>query len=120
MERPVAIDAMGGDHAPAVPVAAAVEAARELGVPIRLVGRRAEIEAELQRQRAHGLPIEVVHASEIVGMDESPVNAFRRKKDSSLHVASTMLKDGAVQALVSAGNTTAERSLISSTCSPSS
>jgi glycerol-3-phosphate acyltransferase PlsX len=116
MERPVAIDAMGGDHAPAVPVAGAVEAARDLGVPIRLVGRRPEIESELQRQRAHGLPIEVVHASEIVGMDESPVNAFRRKKDSSLHVASTLLRDGAVQALVSAGNTGAVMTTVKVLC----
>ncbi|HKQ98732.1 MAG TPA: phosphate acyltransferase PlsX [Candidatus Polarisedimenticolia bacterium] len=116
MERAVAIDAMGGDHAPAVPVAGAVEAARDLGVPVRLVGRRPEIEAELVRQRAQGLPIEVVHASEIVGMDESPVNAFRRKKDSSLHVASTLLKDGEVQALVSAGNTGAVMTTVKVLC----
>ena len=116
MERPVAIDAMGGDHAPTVPVAGAVQAARELGVPIRLVGRRGDIEAELHRQRAHGLPIEVVHASEIVGMDESPVNAFRRKKDSSLHVAATLLRDGDAQALVSAGNTGAVMTTVKVMC----
>lgn len=73
---------MGGDHAPGQPVAGAILAARELGIPIRLVGRRPDIETELARHRVAGLPIEIVHASEIVGMDESPVNAFRRKKDS--------------------------------------
>jgi len=116
MERPVAIDAMGGDHAPAQPVAGAILAARELDVPIRLVGRRPDIEAELARHRPTGLPIEIFHASEIVGMDESPVNAFRRKKDSSLHLGASLLRDGAVQAFVSAGNTGAVMTTVRVLC----
>jgi glycerol-3-phosphate acyltransferase PlsX len=116
MERPIAIDAMGGDHAPAQPVAGAILAARELGVPIRLVGRSSDIEAELSRHRITGLPIEVVHASEIVGMDESPVTAFRRKKDSSLHRGAGMLRDGATQAFVSAGNTGAVMTTVKMLC----
>jgi phosphate acyltransferase len=116
MERPVAIDAMGGDHAPAHPVAGAILAARELGVPIRLVGRRPDIEAELARHRVAGLPIEIVHASETVGMDESPVTAFRRKKDSSLHLGAGLLRDGATQAFVSAGNTGAVMTTVKVLC----
>lgn len=116
MERPVAIDAMGGDHSPAHPVAGAVKAARELGVPVVLVGRRPEIEAELQRHKTAGLPITIEHASETVGMDESPVNAFRRKKDSSIHVASTLMRDGHVQGVVSAGNTGAVMTTVKVLC----
>jgi glycerol-3-phosphate acyltransferase PlsX len=115
-ERPIAVDAMGGDFAPAVPVAGAVLAAREFAVPIRLVGRRPDIETELSRQRATGLPIEVAHASEIVGMDESPVNAFRRKKDSSIHLAASMARDGEVQAVISAGNTGAVMTTVKMLC----
>ena len=116
MERPIAIDAMGGDHAPAVPVAGAVLAARELGVPIRLVGRRPEIEAEIRKHRTHGLSIEIDHASEIVGMDESPVTAFRRKKDSSIHIAASLQKEGLVQAVLSAGNTGAVMTTVKMLC----
>jgi glycerol-3-phosphate acyltransferase PlsX len=116
MERPVAIDAMGGDFAPSVPVAGAVMAAREMGVPIRLVGRRPDIEAELGKHRTAGLPIDIVHAEEIVGMDESPVNAFRRKKDSSIHVAASLVRDGEVQAVISAGNTGALMTTVKMLC----
>jgi phosphate acyltransferase len=116
MERPVAVDAMGGDFAPAETVAGAALAAREFGVPIRLVGREPEIRAELRRHRTAGLPIEIVPASEIVGMDESPVTAFRRKKDSSLHVAATLARDGVVQAIVSAGNTGAVMTTMKMMC----
>ncbi|HET8948327.1 MAG TPA: phosphate acyltransferase PlsX [Candidatus Polarisedimenticolia bacterium] len=115
-ERPIAIDAMGGDHAPAHPVAGAILAARELHVPIVLVGRRPEIEAELKHHHASGLPISVRHADEVVGMEESPVNAFRRKKDSSIHVGATMLKDGEVQAFLSAGNTGAVMTTVKVLC----
>src|SRR5262249_4502649 len=115
-ERPIAIDAMGGDHAPAHPVAGAILAARELKVPIVLVGRKPEIEAELRRHHPAGLPITIRHADEVVGMEESPVNAFRRKKDSSIHVGATMLKDGEVQAFLSAGNTGAVMTTVKVLC----
>jgi glycerol-3-phosphate acyltransferase PlsX len=112
----VAIDAMGGDHAPAHPVAGAILAARELGVPITLVGRQADVEAELRRHPHAGLSLRVRHAGEIVGMDESPVNAFRRKKDSSIHVGASLLRDGEVQAFVSAGNTGAVMTTVKMLC----
>ncbi|HEV8120807.1 MAG TPA: phosphate acyltransferase PlsX, partial [Candidatus Polarisedimenticolia bacterium] len=114
--RSVAIDAMGGDHAPAHPVAGAILAARELRVPITLVGREGDVAAELRRHPHAGLPIQVRHAEEIVGMDESPVNAFRRKKDSSIHVGATLLRDGEVQAFVSAGNTGAVMTTVKMLC----
>ncbi len=117
MVKPVAIDAMGGDFAPANLVDGAVAAAREYQVPLLLVGRRSEIEAELQRQRhLKGLSIDIVDASEVVGMAESPVTAFRRKKDSSIRVAATLIRDGRAQALVSAGNTGAAMTTVKMIC----
>lgn len=107
---------MGGDFAPAETVAGAVLAARELGVPIRLVGREPDIRSELRHHKWAGLPVEIVPASEIVAMDESPVNAFRRKKDSSLHVAASLARDGTVQAIVSAGNTGAVMTTMKMLC----
>ena len=107
---------MGGDHAPAHPVAGAILAARELKVPIVLVGRQADVEAELKHHHASGLPITIRHADEVVGMEESPVNAFRRKKDSSIHVGATMLKEGEVQAFLSAGNTGAVMTTVKVLC----
>jgi glycerol-3-phosphate acyltransferase PlsX len=101
----IAIDAMGGDFAPAHPVAGAVMAAREYGTRLLLVGRSDEIQSELSRHHTRGLPIEVVNASQVVGMEESPVTAFRRKKDSSIRVAATSVRDGRAHGVVSAGNT---------------
>ena len=117
MNKPIAIDAMGGDYAPANLVAGAVEAAAEFHVPLMLVGRRDDLEAELKGQRAaRGLSIEIVEASEVVGMAESPVMAFRRKKDSSIRVAATLIRDGHAQALVSAGNTGAAMTTVKMIC----
>ena len=115
-ERPIAIDAMGGDHAPAHPVAGGILAARELGVPIVLVGRQPDIESELKKHHAAGLDISIRHAAETVGMEESPVNAFRRKKESSIHIGATMLKEGEVQAFLSAGNTGAVMTTVKVLC----
>lgn len=100
----IAVDAMGGDYAPHRPVAGAVLAARELGVEVVLVGRRDQVEEAL-RQHRRAPPLEIVHAEEVIGMDESPATAVRRKRGSSLHVAAGLLRDGKVQGLVSAGNT---------------
>ncbi len=100
----IAVDAMGGDHAPEHPVAGAVMAARELGADVVLVGREDAIRNVLERH-ASVPSISVVHAEEVVGMDESPATALRRKRDSSIHVAARLLRDGEVQGLVSAGNT---------------
>src|SRR5437867_6197431 len=112
----IAIDAMGGDFAPSNPVAGAVLAAREYGARLLLVGRRDAIESELEKHRAGGLPIEIVHASEVVEMHESPVTAFRRKKDSSIRVAATLVRDGRAAGVVSAGNTGAVMSAVKMIC----
>lgn len=101
----IALDAMGGDHAPRAEVEGAILAARELGVRILLVGIEAAVRQELDRHKHRGLPIEIVNATEVVTMSDSPSQAFRRKKDSSLHVAARLVRDAKADALVSAGNT---------------
>ena len=101
----IALDAMGGDHAPRSEVEGAVLAAREYGARILLVGMEAAVRQELTRHRHRGLPIEVVNAEEIVSMSDSPSQAFRRKKGSSLHVAAHLVHNGRADALVTAGNT---------------
>jgi len=101
----IALDAMGGDHAPRAEVEGALLAARELGVRVLLVGVEATVRQELNRHRFRGLPIELVNATEVITMSDSPSQAFRRKKDSSLHVAARLVRDGKADALVSAGNT---------------
>lgn len=105
MSITIAIDAMGGDFAPAHPVTGAVMAARELGVRILLVGRSDAIQTELCKHDISGLPIDIQHATEVVSMDESPVTAYRRKKDSSIRIAANCVRDGRAQGTVSAGNT---------------
>src|ERR1700719_3206048 len=101
----IALDAMGGDHAPRAEVEGAVLAARELGSRIFRIGIQASLRQELGRHRHRGLPIEIVNATEVVTMSDSPAHAFRRKKDSSLHVAARLVRDGKADALVSTGNT---------------
>jgi glycerol-3-phosphate acyltransferase PlsX len=103
----IAIDAMGGDHAPRAEVEGAILAAREFGVRILLVGIEAALRQELgrHRERDRGLPIEIVGASEVITMSDSPSQAFRRKKESSMHVAARLVRDGKAEAMVSAGNT---------------
>src|ERR1700728_204623 len=101
----IALDAMGGDHAPRVEVEGAILAARELGVHVLLVGAEAALQQELGRHKARGLPIEIVNATDVVTMNDSPTHAFRRKKESSLHVAARLVRDGRAEGLVSAGNT---------------
>ncbi len=100
----IAVAAMGGDHAPEHPVAGAILAARELGAEVVLVGQEDRIHEVLRR---HPAPpnLSIIHAEEVVEMDESPATALRRKRDSSIHVAAKLLRDGEVQGFVSAGNT---------------
>ncbi len=100
----VAVDAMGGDSAPAVEVEGAVAAARRWDIPIILVGDRARIEDELKKHSVEGLEIRVRHASEVVGMHDSASDAVRKKKDSSIRVAFNLVKAGEAHAVVSAGN----------------
>jgi len=101
---PIALDAMGGDHAPGVVVEGAVAAARADGTPIILVGRRAVVERELARYDATGLPIEIEDADEVIAMDEHPAQALRRKPRASLKVAIDLVAEGRAAAAYSAGN----------------
>lgn len=101
----IAVDAMGGDYAPGEIVEGAVQASRELDCRIVLVGKGDVVKKELERLGAANLPIDVVHASEAVDMDESPSLAYRKKKDSSIMVGVELIKSGSADAFVSAGNT---------------
>ena len=102
----IAVDAMGGDHAPKAEVEGAIRAARDLGVKVILVGQQDVVRRELDVQNGHSeLPIEIVHASQRVTMEDGAAKAFRTKRDSSLRVASRLVRDGVAQGFVSAGNT---------------
>jgi glycerol-3-phosphate acyltransferase PlsX len=102
----IAVDAMGGDFAPRSEVEGAVEAARDFGVGVILVGRSEDIEEELRKHAARGGPrIEVADAREVITMDDPVATAVRRKKNSSIRVAAQLVKAGDAQALVSAGST---------------
>jgi glycerol-3-phosphate acyltransferase PlsX len=102
----IAVDAMGGDNAPKAEIEGAIQAVRSLPLKVILVGREEVIRAELAQH--HGwrdLAIEVKHASEVVTMDDSAARAVRTKRDSSIRVASRLVRDGLAQGMVSAGNT---------------
>jgi glycerol-3-phosphate acyltransferase PlsX len=102
--QPVALDAMGGDRAPLAAIEGAIQAcAAGLG-PIILVGDEVRLRAELESRGASGLPIEVRHASEVIGMAEHPGRAARAKQDSSIHVGFRLVRDGEACGFVSAGN----------------
>jgi glycerol-3-phosphate acyltransferase PlsX len=94
---PIAVDAMGGDHAPGEIVAGARRAAEELGIPVVLVGRSAEL--------GDTGDLEVIEASEVIAMDAEPGSSVRKMKDSSLVRAAEAVRDGHASAMVSAGNT---------------
>ena len=99
----IIVDAMGGDNAPGEIVKGAVRAKRELGVDIELVGRKEEVERCLAAEGCTDIP--VVDAREVITMEDDPSTATRRKKDSSMAVALTRLKNGEGDAVVSAGST---------------
>ncbi|MDB5114434.1 MAG: hypothetical protein JWL78_1504, partial [Chloroflexi bacterium] len=106
----VAVDAMGGDHAPDAIVAGAVTAVESRGCRVILVGRRDAVESSLRRcvqpsdlERVRGR-IEIVDATEVVEMDEHPAQAVRVKRDSSIVRACELVARGRAQAVVSAGN----------------
>lgn len=103
----IAVDAMGGDHGPRVTVPAALDsAAKHPNLNLILVGDEASLrEAFAGRERSFGDRIQIVHASEVVEMHESPSKALRGKKDSSMRVSINLVKDGQADACVSAGNT---------------
>jgi glycerol-3-phosphate acyltransferase PlsX len=102
----IAVDAMGGDHAPAAIVDGAVAAARHLDVQIALIGSQPRVRAALD---AHGdwqgLGIDIIDAPDVVGMEEAPAAALRRKPGASIRVAAACVAQGQAAALVSAGHT---------------
>jgi phosphate acyltransferase len=103
--KTVALDAMGGDHAPLVEIEGAVDAARTGEVRVILVGDRAPLEKLLaRRDRTRGLPIEIRHASQVITMHDHPSVAVRRRADSSMRVAAGLVRSGDADAVVSAGN----------------
>lgn len=105
---PIAVDAMGGDFAPQSAVEGAVRAAVDDGAEILLVGDRTKVEAELARHVPHGgrpKRLEVIHADEVVGMDEPAITPIRKKRRSSIRLCAELVKEGRAQAMVTAGNT---------------
>ncbi len=100
----IVLDAMGGDNAPGETVAGAVQAAREYGIEVILVGRENEVKAELYKHQIEGLKLPVINATEVIEMEEHPALAVRRKKDSSVMVGLRMLEKGEADAFVSAGH----------------
>ena len=103
----IIVDAMGGDNAPQAPVRGALTAAKEYDIDVVLVGRGDAILSVLEQDGIHDLPprVEIAHADQVVEMCDNPATAFREKKDSSLTVGLTMLRDGGGDAFVSAGST---------------
>ena len=101
----VALDAMGGDNAPAEMVKGAVDAVnKRKDIKVFLVGKEDVVKRELAQYTYNAEQIEVVNASEVIETAEAPVMAIRRKKDSSMVVAMNMVKKGEADAVVSAGN----------------
>jgi glycerol-3-phosphate acyltransferase PlsX len=103
--RRIAVDAMGTDAAPLPEVEGAILAAREGHAHVLLVGPQDVLKRELAERNADGLPIEVIHASEAVTMEDAAAKAFRRKRDSSIRVAARLVREGEADGLISAGNT---------------
>jgi len=105
MPSVIALDAMGSDRAPKPEIEGAIQAARQYGVRVLLIGPEATIKAELDRHPAAlRLPIEIVHASEYITMDDK-VEAVRAKRDSSMRVGLRMVREGQAAGFVTAGNT---------------
>ena len=107
----IAIDAMGGDYAPAAVVNGAVLAVRELGIPLILVGNQDLIAKELNGLTYDPNLITVRHCTQVAGMGESPIDVIRRKKDASIRVALELVKNGEADGVVSAGNSGATMAL---------
>jgi glycerol-3-phosphate acyltransferase PlsX len=114
----IAVDAMGGDYAPEAIVEGAIQAADEYGVSIVLVGQEDRIMEELAKHDTALLDIKVQHASQVVDMHDEPSFALRRKRESSLHGAIHLVRDGYADAAVSAGNTGAGMAIGKVACRP--
>ncbi len=106
----IAVDVMGGDNAPLPNIDGAIEAlssniiAGKENIEIVLVGEKKMIQCEIDKKAAKSLPIEIQDATQVIEMDESPIEACRKKQDSSIMVGLTLLKEGEVDGFVSAGN----------------
>ncbi|MDW7651055.1 MAG: phosphate acyltransferase PlsX [Bacillota bacterium] len=102
----IALDAMGGDHAPAEVIRGGLDAALELeNLYLYLIGPQDVLEAQMAGQDYPHNRVEIIHAADTIAADDAPVMAVRRKKDSSMMRAITMMKEGRTDAVVSAGNT---------------
>jgi len=101
----IALDAMGGDHAPEEIVKGALAAVDDDIIDIILVGRENAVREELDKHNSTGRVLDIVHASEVIAMEERPVAAVKEKRESSIVVGIDLLKRGEVAAFVSAGNT---------------
>jgi len=110
MPTVIAVDAMGSDRAPKPEVEGAILACRHHDVRVLLVGREPQIREELEREierhpSVRNLPIEIVHATEVIGMSEKAATAVRSKRDSSMRVGLRLVREGRAAGFVTAGNT---------------
>jgi glycerol-3-phosphate acyltransferase PlsX len=106
MPSVIALDAMGSDRSPRPEVEGAIQAARQLGAHVLLVGQEGRIRPELDRHRwISQLPIEIVHADEVITMEDKAAQAVRSKKQSSMHVGIRLVREGKAAGFVTAGNT---------------
>ena len=103
----IIVDAMGGDNAPKAPVQGALQAVKEYGIEVVLVGRGEDILKAIHEEGVAELPkgLSITHADQVVEMCDNPATAFKEKKDSSLTVGLNLLKNGEGDAFVSAGST---------------
>jgi phosphate acyltransferase len=102
----IALDAMGSDRAPKPEVEGAIQAARRFGIQVTLVGPEERLRAEFLRHPfSLSLPISIVHASEVITMDDKAVQAVRAKRDSSMRVGLRLVREGKADAFITAGNT---------------
>ncbi|HEX2570495.1 MAG TPA: phosphate acyltransferase PlsX [Polyangia bacterium] len=102
--RRIAVDAMGGDHAPIPEIAGSLAAARHHGVAVTLVGDKERLEAELARHDPRPPLLTVHHASQVITMHDAPAAAVKSKKDASMRVCFELVKRGEAAAVVSAGH----------------
>jgi phosphate acyltransferase len=106
MPSVIALDAMGSDRAPRPEIEGALQAARNYGIHVILVGPDEQLRAELLRYPAAALlPVEIAHASEVVTMDDKAAQTLRAKRDSSLRVGLRLVREGRAAGFVTAGNT---------------
>ena len=101
----IAIDAMGGDFAPAETIKGSIDSAHEYGIEPVFVGQESKIKAELSKHNIDGLSIDVVHTDEWLIEGEHPAYALRQKRNASILLAVKLVKEGKVDAAVSAGPT---------------